>query len=269
MKLLLQLSKMEELNVLDNRINGYILSVKDLSINYGLYFDIEQMKNTINYLKENKKEVIININKNIHNNDIPLLIDCLKAINELGVDYVIYYDLAVLNIVKEYNMKINLVYGANTYITNYNIINFYKDSVDGFVLSNEITRQDIKQIRGNTKSKLFCNVLGYNMLLVTKRRLITNYLTHINKEKEKDIYYLEEKVNKDKNIIVETGGVSVIYSKNIINVLDDEVVGYIDYGIINLSLTDYNLDDVFNNKIEVNTNFLDKKTVYKVGDIRE
>ena len=269
MKLLLNVTSEKELVNLNEKIYGYILSIEDFSINYNSSLTKEQLKETIKYLKKNKKEVIVNINKNIHNNQIDLLKEWLMYISTLNIDYLMYYDIAILNIVNELKLNIKLVNCASTYLTNYNIVNFYENQISGVVLSNEITREDIKVIKQKTNTVIYYNVFGYIPMLVTKRKLVSNYLEHINEYKKDDIYILDEKIKHDKYPIIETNGLTVIYNENPINVIEDEVVEYIDYGIINMFNINNTVEDVLSGKVESNINFLEKKTIYKVGSKNE
>lgn len=269
MKLLLNVSNCLELEVLSDKIDGYILSSYDYSINYNYQIEDSNLEKVVKYLKENKKEVIININKNIHNNMIGSLIEYLKLINTLEVDFVFYHDLGVLNIVKELKLNINLVYSANMYITNYNVVNFYKNDVSGVVLSSEILRDDIKLIKENTTSRLFYNVFGFLPIMFTKRDLVNNYLEYAHLSSNDGIHTLEDRMSKCKYPIVKNNGITTIYEHKLINVLKDSVCDYIDYGIVNLFNTNYNVEEIYSTKIEENINFLEKETIYKVGKKNE
>lgn len=269
MKLLLNVSNYKELDNLTDKIDGYILSSYNYSINYDYQVEDEKLESVVKYLKDNKKEVIININKNIHNDMIEELTEYLKFIDTLNIDFVIYHDLAILNIVKELKLDIPLIYGANMYITNYNIINFYKSEIEGVLLSSEILRDDIIKIRENTDSKLFYNVFGYLPMMFTKRNLIGNYLEYSNLDSNEGIHTLEDKISKNKYPIVKNNGITTIYEHKLVNVLKDSVCDYIDYGIVNLFNTNYDIEEIYSTDIETNINFLEKETIYKVGNKNE
>ena len=59
-----------EIYELKEYYDGLILSVENLSINYQT-FKLDEIKEIINNIKN--KEIFINLNKNMHNEDIPLL----------------------------------------------------------------------------------------------------------------------------------------------------------------------------------------------------
>lgn len=269
MKYLLNVTKEDELIHLNDKVDGYILANEEFSINYNYYVKDDMMRQTINYLSENKKEIFVLLNKNIHNNKIEKLKEYLIFISTLEIDYLIYHDLAILNIVKEEGLNIKLIYGANMYVTNYNIINFYKDDIEGAVISSEIIREDIKLIKENTSKLLFYNVFGYLPMMFTKRKLVSHYFEFINDNKQDDVYYLEEKINKNMYPIIESNGICSIYNNKVINVINDEMCEYLDYGIINMFNLNLDLNDVLSGKVESNVNFLDTKTIYKVGNKHE
>ena len=60
-------------------------------------------------------------------------------------------------------------------MTNSSTINFYhKYGVKGVVLSNEITLDEIKMIRENTKLEIMQLVIGYPVVATSRRSLNTN-----------------------------------------------------------------------------------------------
>ena len=63
-------------NILNKDIKGIIIGVKDLSI-YPLELDIEEI---IDIADKTNKEIIVAINRMIHNKDLELVIDVLNKI---------------------------------------------------------------------------------------------------------------------------------------------------------------------------------------------
>ena len=68
----------EEIYELKEYYDGLILSVENLSINYKT-FSLDKIKEIIKNVKN--KEIFINLNKNMHNKDIPLLKETLKILD--------------------------------------------------------------------------------------------------------------------------------------------------------------------------------------------
>ena len=261
-----------------------LFGLKDLST-YENEITLEKLKD----IKD--KEVFLAIDKNIFNSDLELLENTLKRIDKYNISGIFFYDLAVLNLAKKYNIKTPLIWNQNFLVTNYKTCNFYqKEGITGAVLSSEITISEVEEIAKNTKLNLFLNIFGYQLMAVSKRNLITNYFKYLNLENDKQTNYIIEK-NNNYPVIEEKIGTK-FYTKDILNgiryinrlkqanikylILDDnlidqkvfeEVASIYEESIAN-NLTDEQLLEKEEKikKLLPNTStlFLDKKTIYKV-----
>lgn len=252
------------------------------------------LENTItpeNLKNYQKKEIYLSIDKNLFNEDIPLLEKTLKQIDNYNIKGILFYDLAVLNLAKKLNIKTPLIWNQNFLVTNYKTINYYnKDNIKGAVISSEITIEEIKEIAKNTNLELFVNIFGYQLMAVSKRCLISNYFKHINQNNNTDINYMIEKNNKYP--VIENDTCTKFYTKEVlngikyINILKEIGIKYIILEDILLDKEIFNkvaniYEKAINNEItekelltkeeEINklipntsTLFLDKKTIYKV-----
>ena len=267
MKLLIQINKESDFNI---KCDGFILGLKDYSNFTSLTFDVEEVINIQN--KYDDKEIFLSINKNIFNDEIENLKEILKKLKNIKI---LFYDLGMIELNKEFNL--DLVWNQDHFVTNYEEINFYNDlGVKYAYISNEITYEEIKKIRDNTKSKLLVLLVGKPTIAVSKRKLITmannNFLTNDNTK--------NKHIKANKNIIINENKDTVIYSDDIINytsLLDLDI----DYGVIDtlyLEETEEIVNNIYNyldskneeslKNIEKivgnNTNFLYSPTIYKV-----
>ena len=261
-----------------------LFGLKDLST-YENEITLEELKD----IKD--KEVFLAIDKNIFNRDLELLENTLKRIDKYNIAGIFFYDLAVLNLAKKYNVKTPLIWNQNFLVTNYKTCNFYqKEGITGAVLSSEITISEVEEIAKNTKLNLFLNIFGYQLMAISKRNLITNYFKYLKLENDKQTNYIIEKNNKYPVIEEKIG--TKFYNKDILNgiryinklkqanikylILDDnlidqkvfeEVASIYEESIAN-NLTDEQLLEKEEKikKLLPNTStlFLDKKTIYKV-----
>lgn len=261
-----------------------LFGLKDLST-YENEITLEELKD----IKD--KEVFLAMDKNIFNRDLELLENTLKRIDKYNIAGIFFYDLAVLNLAKKYNVKTPLIWNQNFLVTNYKTCNFYqKEGITGAVLSSEITISEVEEIAKNTKLNLFLNIFGYQLMAISKRNLITNYFKYLKLENDKQTNYIIEKNNKYPVIEEKIG--TKFYTKDILNgiryinklkqanikylILDDnlidqkvfeEVASIYEESIAN-NLTDEQLLEKEEKikKLLPNTStlFLDKKTIYKV-----
>lgn len=271
---------------MDNGINTFIVGLTDYSINYPSIdiLEIEKLSKKCN--------LFVAINKNIFNSELDDVLDKLKKIESMNILGVLYYDLGILNMVKENNLNIDLVWHQTHMVTNYNTCNYYYDNgVKYGFLANEITLDEMLEIKNNTKMKLMVEVFGYPVASHSRRLLLTNYFKSINKEKENRTYNLADRVGnlriketKDGTTILNgyiTNGTKPLFDliKNGMDylVLDmqeiDEKIGlevvkeynYIANNIDKISEKEKEeIIDKMNILIGNNTNFFYKKTIYKV-----
>ena len=74
----------------------------------------------INKLQEaTNKPIIVNINKLFHNHQLPQLEQYLIDLDNIGIEYIYVADLGILNIIKEHNLKLKVIYNTETTITNH------------------------------------------------------------------------------------------------------------------------------------------------------
>ena len=264
------------LEYLNSGLDGLILPLENFSVDYFKYYSISFIKE---YKKNTNKLCFVVINKMIFNNELDSLLDILKELEKIAVDGVFFYDLAVLSLVKENSLNLNLIYNATHMVTNSDTINLYYDlGVKGAYLSNEITKDEILNIRNNTKSDLFILLLGNPVVAMSRRSLLTSYFINKNKIKEDIITIKEPKSGQEFLVKEDSNGTTFFYNKrlNLSNVYKELVVSNINYGIIEQGNFDNNqykeliksfvnfdkkkIDDLAGH----NRGFLYRETIYKV-----
>ena len=279
MKLILIPNSIDNILNLHNKVDGFILPIKDLSVNYNYYIDINELDDIMPKLKD--KDVFISLNKNMHNKDLKILKETLLKLEKYDIKGIIYYDVALVNMKKELNLKNDLVWGAEHLVNNYGTINYWhQEGVNYAYLSSEITKNEILEIKKNTNSKLMMNIFGYVPIFTSKRNLVNNYLETFDKEKISNIYYMyKEGVTYP---LMDTSNGTTTYSGFILNGVKEYFDLDLDYYVINSFLIDdiEAILDIFNeinesnlekcyqklNNLIGNTDdgFLHKETIYKV-----
>ena len=276
MKLLGVVKDNNYLEYLNSGLDGLILPLENFSVDYFKYYSISFIKE---YKKNTNKLCFVVINKMIFNNELDSLLDILKELEKIAVDGVFFYDLAVLSLVKENSLNLNLIYNATHMVTNSDTINLYYElGVKGAYLSNEITKDEVLNIRNNTKSDLFILLLGNPVVAMSRRSLLTSYFINKKKSKEDLITIKEPKSGQEFLVKEDSNGTTFFYNKrlNLSNVYKELVGNNINYGIIEQGNFDNNqykeLIKFFVNfdksKIDSlaghNRGFLYRETIYKV-----
>lgn len=258
-------------SVLKTDISGVILPIKDLSVNSDIVFSLDDVKTILN---TTSKEVNVSLNKIFHNNDLRLLESTLVGLNKTNVSKIFFYDLAVLNMCKRLRIKKELViYQDHLNLSNYSNIFYKEEGVNYAVISNDITKEEINEIASTMPLMLIS--YGYLPIFYSRRYLITSYLKYINKSKDRGNYYIKNR--SDKYPIVEEEYGTTIYTSKPINLINEIDKIKIDYCILNSSLIDNEeflkvLDMYLKQRKDNNKyyeGFINEKTIYRVGDIKE
>ena len=276
MKLLGVINDDNYLDYLNNGLDGFIFPLENYAVDYFKYYTLEDIEK---YKKTTNKLCFVVLNKMIFNNELDSLFNTLKQLEKLKVDGIFFYDLAILNLVKKNKLSLNLIYNQTHMVTNSATINLYYDlGVKGAYLSNEITKDEIFNIRNNTKSDLFILLLGNPVVAMSRRTLLTSYFTN-KKEMKKDLITIKEPKSGREFIVKEDiNGTTFFYNKrlNLSNIYKELDSNNINYGIIEMgsfNKSEYiELIKAFNNfdkkKIDElaghNRGFLYRETIYKV-----
>lgn len=269
--------------------NAFLFGLKNFSINATSIIDVNALTHLQKKLKN--KKIFISIDKNIFDKDIPKLKKALLNLDKLSIQGILFYDIALLKLKEELKLKTPLIWNQNFLVTNYKTINYYTTfGVNGALLASEITQEEIKQIKKETKIDLYINGFGYQLMGFSKRHLVTNYFRYIKQKKISNNHYLKDdshkyKITEEKegtaflssyilNTIKEVNTFKTIGIKYII--LDEKGIKKKDFlyvldlfnGAINKKVNQDKLNG-YEEKIKklipnTDTGFLNKKTIYKV-----
>ncbi len=277
MKIIIIPDKLEDLNLSDH-YDAIIVGLEGFAVHSGINLNLEEIKKLIN---STSKEVFISINKNIFNKEMDELLAALKELAKTSVKAILFYDQAIMQLVKENDIKLDLVWNQTHMVTNYQTVNYYFDKgVKYAYLSAEITLEEMLEIKSKTKSTLMANLYGRAIMSFSRRHLLDNFYKSINKEKDQIRTVVKD---KEKSYLVEDKQEGTVFmSDNFINgsvILDTDI----DYGIIRkdglddrqfkklLELTKNYLEgdktvlDEVETLIGSDTGFYFKKTIFKVG----
>ena len=282
MKILIEPSTKEE--IYGNITDGIILSLEKYAVQSNVYFNLEEIRK----IRENNPnlEIFININKNLSNDDINPLTEILQELEQLNITGIFYYDLAVLKLKQELNLKTDLVWSQTHMVNNYKTCNYYHSKgVKYALLGKEITLEEIIEIIKNTTIIPMVEVVGLPSVAFSKRKLITNYYKDLDKEPKSKITVREKVSNADYELQEDYNGTS-FFLKDVVNgtgIIKDLYEAKLQY----IVLREYGIESIFkeliidtkkyiesncqnNDYVEKykslgdNTNFFFKKTIYQV-----
>ena len=269
-------SSKKQIEDLMNYVDGFIIGLKDMSVNLPTYFNLFEIKEISELLHKNKKELFVSLNKNMHNNDLEYLKEVLLEFEKYHINGIIYYDVGIINLKQELKLKKDLVFSEEHAVTNFATINYWNNMGAKYAyLSNEITLNEIIDIHKNSNSKLFVQVFGYVPIFV--RKLITNYKKYFNIKNDSELYFIEKE--EKKYPILEDKYTTQVYADYILSAIEEieklkqENIEYVVYNSFNINeeifdyiikrekITDKEIQKLLNN---VDKGFLYKETIYKV-----
>lgn len=280
MKLLVEVSNKNNLYLDD--IDGIILALDKYSVESIVYFSLDEIKAI---RRETNKEVFVKINKNLYNDDIENLKSILVELNNIGVNGIFFYDLAVLELKKELDLDIDLIWNQTHMVNNYKTCDYYySKGVKFALLGKEITLDEIIEIINKSKIISMVEVVSRPSVAFSKRKLITNYYKDLGKDSKSQLVIHEKVTDSDYRLIEDSNGTSFYLDKvtngtSVIRSLFEAGCQYIifrEFGIDDFDelivdtknyISSNCLDESYISKYKKlgdSTNFFFKKTIYKV-----
>ena len=280
MKLLVEVENKNNLYL--DKVSGIILPLDKYSVESTCFFTMDEIKDI---KSSSNKEIFVKINKNLENDDIEDIKNILIELDNIGITGVFFYDIAILELKRELNLKLDLVWNQTHMVNNSETCNYYHTKGCKYaLLGKEITLDEIKEIINKSNITCMVEVVSRPSVAFSKRSLVTNYYKDLGKESKSEIL-IHEKVSDDDYRVVEndlgttfflntiTNGTSIIKDLYDVNC---EYIIFREYGIDNFNELIDDTINYINNKCSDNgyiekykklgdsTNFFFKKTIYKV-----
>ena len=156
-------------------IGGKDYSLRANAKNFGL----DEIKEAVNYAHNLGKKVYVTVNIIFHNEDLDGLIKYLQELSKIGVDAVIVSDIAVVNIINEYSIPLEIHLSTQASTLNSYAAEFWKkQNVKRIVLAREASKNDIKAIKEKTGLDLEVFIHGAMCTSFSGRCVLSNYATN-------------------------------------------------------------------------------------------
>ncbi|MFV0498671.1 MAG: U32 family peptidase [Bacilli bacterium] len=275
MKIMVVANDVEHVKMLlDLKVDAIIVSSKYSSYRRAMDFDSIKESLTLD------PNIYVSIYDLISESDLDETLNYISKLLKLGVKNYVVNDFGIL----EFLMKsdANIIYDNITFNTNYESINCLESmKIKSFILSREITVEEINEICDNTNSEIIVHIQGMFPIFSSVRKLLENYCnakTIPNHFKTAKLY---QKDRRSKYPIIETPngvimfssyeqcGIEDINALNLNTFLIDQpfVNNDINVKIIKMYLdySNYKIKDVMNiSKYNQSKGFFYKKTMYKL-----
>lgn len=265
-KYLVNIRKIEEIEEYKKAgITTFLFPLLDFCVGYENEFSLSD----ITSIKEENKYILIN--RVLDCKSVDLLYEILK--DTKNIKGIVFESLAVYEIVKKLNIKVELIYFSNHFNTNTKSINFFLDRFDSVFVSNELTKEEVKYITLNAKKEVVLQVFGHNQAMYSRRQLLSNFSREfaipLNNPNT-----LVEKVSKVSFKAIENKYGTVLYSGKVFNGLELTKLSNVKYFYINSTFIP--LKDVISSikgdipaNIDTSFGFLEKETIYKLKEVEK
>ena len=187
-------------------------------------------------------------------------VDGLKSIlpKLKNVKGLVYEDIAVYQLVKDLGLDLEMIFYQNHFGTNLASVNFWLDRVDSIFISNEITKDEITNILTNVKKDVVLHLFGYNQVMYSRRKLLSNWSEFFNIDK-KNTNVISDRATKVKFRAVENEFGTVMYSDKVFNGKELLDLDNVKYYYVNPTMIDHNSDNE-------DDGFLHRETIYKLKE---
>ena len=279
MKLLIEVDSNDNLYL--DKTDGIILPLEGYAVSSSTFFSLDEIKE----IKSKKDLVFVKINKNLFNDDIEKVKEILIELDKINITGVFFYDIAILQIKKDLNLRLDLVWDQTHMVNNYKTCDYYfSKGVKYALLGKEITLDEIKEIINLSKITSMVEVISKPSVAFSKRKLVTNYLNDLGVEGSNDLKVLEKVTDTNYIFIEDNNGTSIYLDiitngTTVIKELYDIGCKYIimrEFGIKDFEELIIDTKNYIANKcmdldyiekykkLGDSTNFFFKKTIYKV-----
>lgn len=254
-KLLVQIDDLNQIKEYKKLgVTNFLFALKGFSVGYKDFtFD------DISLLDVN---VYIFSNRILTDSDIDYFLTLKVPENVLGF---IVEDIGLYMVLKKMGYKI--INFQNHLNNNYKTVNVLLRYYDSLMLNNDLTIDEMQKIINNADKKVCIRLFTREMVLYSRKKLITNYYDYYDKKERKQI--LDINLNGKDFLVSENEFGACFFNKkvndlrNVLNKFnDDKVLFY----LVEASLID-NFKEFLDGKEYdyTTTGFLDKKTIYKIG----
>lgn len=165
------------------------------------------------------KEMYINMNLIMHNDQISKVDDFLQFIKPLDVDGIVFSDLGIYMIAKRLGMQDMLIYNPETLNTStFDPTYWTKKGIKGVTISREVTLDDITEIAEHREIEISLIGHGHLNMFHSRRPLIENFFKFTKEEydayiENRNLHLVEEIRNEKYPIFQDAHGTHIFREK--------------------------------------------------------
>lgn len=149
-------------------------------------FSLDEIRAAVELAHARSVKIYVSVNAVLHNADLEELPDYLKALDEIGIDAVVFGDPAVVITARQVGLQAPLHWNAEVLTTNYETMNYWgsKGATRAFV-ARELNMDAIIETKENAEVEIQVQVHGPTCIFHSRRDLVTNYEKNKGEELER------------------------------------------------------------------------------------
>ena len=158
----------------------YLASTKFGLRTFAGNFDLENLKEAVDYAHERNVRVYVTVNIIPHESDLADLPEYILYLEKIGVDAVICADLGVISIVRRIAPNLHVHVSTQANITNSeSAMVFVNMGVKRLILAREMTMEEIKEMRAKIPKDIELEAFAHGAMCISYsgRCLLSNFFT--------------------------------------------------------------------------------------------
>lgn len=139
-------------------------------------FSIEDIQVVAEFAHKFELKCYVAVNKILHNHELEPVANYLQQLTLIGVDGVIFSDLAVAHIIETNNYDLELIYSTETTISNSSFSRFaHANQITGIETAKEITLDEVNEIARQKASQVMVQIHGHMYMYQSIRAMVDNF----------------------------------------------------------------------------------------------
>ncbi len=260
-KILLNISNLEDLKDYEKLgITNFLFPLDCFSVGYDSFTYEEIAKINV--------DAYILINRLLTDDDIDEFIKLAIPSNVKGF---VIEDTGLYEVLKDKGYT--LINFQNHLNANTQTCNYWLDYFDSLVISTDITKEEIAEILNNTKQPLVLYTFGYTQIMYSRRSLVSNYYKNFALKEKKTITISDAKGEfafrlKEGDYGTVCLDTHILDTRSELDNFNDEKILFYLVNTEGITKDDI-MKAIENEEVQGTTDgFLNKKTVYRVGDLK-
>ncbi len=180
-------------------------------------FSVDDIEVVCDFAAKFAVDCFVCVNKLIHNHELAELTEYLKQLAAIGVDGLIFSDLAIPQIVETENLQFKLIYSTETTITNSRFTNFANiNGMYGVETAKEITLDEVNEIASEKASHVMVQIHGHMYMYQSIRSMVDNFSQFQNMQIENaNLFLYDNERNKSYPLLQNDQGTHLLAASNL------------------------------------------------------